>query len=91
MQSVKVNITINVKAAGGNLVVDTSGVPTEAEVGTPYSGALSVSGGVAPYAFSLSSGSLPDGVSLMSDGSLSGTPTVAGAFAFEVEVKDSSL
>lgn len=85
-----VNITISVAPGSSpDLTLDTSGVPTSATVGQPFSGALKVSGGTPPYSFSVSAGSLPDGVSLMSDGSFSGTPTVAGDFTFTVEVADS--
>jgi len=41
-----------------------SGNLLPANVGSPYNGTISVSGGKAPYVFSLSSGSLPGGLSL---------------------------
>jgi hypothetical protein len=47
------------------------------------------SGGTTPYSWSILSGSLPTGLSL-SSGSISGTPTAAGAFSFTVKVADSS-
>ena len=53
-----------------------------------YAGSLAVLGGTAPYAYSIVAGSLPPGVQLGSDGSLSGTPTVSGRFNFTVQVKD---
>ena len=88
--SVKINITINpVAGGGGSLTIDTTGVPTSGTVGSPFSGAIKVSGGTAPYTFALNGGALPDGVSLMSDGTLTGTPTAAGDFSFSVDVTDS--
>src|SRR5437763_8885930 len=57
-------------------------------VGSAYSATLSASGGTSPYSWSLSSGTLPTGLILSSSGTLSGTPTVAGAFPFTVTVKD---
>jgi hypothetical protein len=90
-RSVSLSITIS-QAEGGSgadLSIDTNGVPTSGQVGVPFSGSLAVSGGTAPYQFSLAGGALPDGVSLMSDGTLEGTPMVAGAFSFSIEVKDS--
>src|SRR5438477_448325 len=57
-------------------------------VGSAYSATLSASGGTSPYSWSVSSGTLPTGLSLSSSGTLSGTPTVAGAFPFTVAVKD---
>src|SRR3546814_477751 len=57
-------------------------------VGTAYAQTLSASGGTAPYTFSVTAGSLPAGLSLASDGTLSGTPTASGASAFTVEARD---
>jgi hypothetical protein len=54
-----------------------------------YQTTLSVTGGVPPYAWVLSSGALPAGVTLRSDGVLIGTPTASGTFSFGVRVTDS--
>jgi hypothetical protein len=57
--------------------------------GVFYSVPLQASGGTAPYKWSLSSGSLPDGLTLGSDGTLSGIAGGApGVFTFSVSVKD---
>jgi uncharacterized protein with beta-barrel porin domain len=58
--------------------------------GTPYSQALSASGGVEPYAWSLAGGSLPAGLALSAGGTLAGTPTVAGSFDFTVRATDAN-
>jgi large repetitive protein len=59
--------------------------------GAAFNQALSASGGNGPYTFSVSSGSLPAGISLNAGtGALSGTPTYAGAYSFTVQAKDSS-
>ncbi|WP_196804301.1 autotransporter domain-containing protein [Lysobacter sp. HA18] len=55
---------------------------------TAYSQALSASGGTAPYRFTISAGTLPTGLSVASNGGLSGTPTADGAFAFTVTATD---
>jgi uncharacterized repeat protein (TIGR02543 family) len=48
-------------------------------------------GGVAPFAYSVSSGTLPSGVSLdPSTGQLSGTPATAGNYTFTVRATDSN-
>src|SRR5436309_2720043 len=59
-------------------------------VSSAYSATLSASGGTSPYSWSVSSGTLPTGLSLSSSGALSGTPTVAGSFPFTVAVKDAA-
>ncbi|MGF6418916.1 outer membrane autotransporter protein [Stenotrophomonas sp. AN71] len=65
--------------------------PPAATVGVAYSQSLaSASGGVAPYSYAIASGSLPPGVTLASNGTLSGTPTAGGSFNFTVTVTDSS-
>jgi uncharacterized repeat protein (TIGR01451 family) len=63
--------------------------PTAGEVGVSYSQQPSLSGGTGPFVWSVSSGSLPAGVSLnATTGLLSGTPTAAGAFALSIQVSD---
>jgi hypothetical protein len=61
-----------------------AGVP-----GVPYRQLLIASGGVEPYTWSISVGSLPPGLSLTSDGIISGTPTTVGTSSFTVQVIDS--
>lgn len=57
-------------------------------VGFPYSANLTASGGYRPYSWTLSSGALPAGLRLDPSGSISGTPTAAGASGFGVTVTD---
>ncbi len=60
------------------------------EVGATYQAVgVAATGGVAPYTWSIASGELPDGVTLGSDGSVSGIPTSAGSFSFTIQVADS--
>lgn len=62
---------------------------TYGTVGQSYpSTTLSATGGKPSYTWSLVSGSLPPGLSL-SGGGISGTPTVAGTYAFTVRATDS--
>ncbi len=59
------------------------------EVGASYAAvALSATGGVQPYTWSISGGALPGGLSLSSDGNVTGTPTTSGSFHFTVQVAD---
>ena len=60
------------------------------EVGAAYGAiALSATGGAPPYAWSLGSGALPDGLMLGADGSVSGSPVTSGHFAFGIQAADS--
>ncbi len=51
---------------------------------------FSARGGTGPYAFSVSAGALPSGLSLASHGALQGAPTAIGSFGFDVRVTDST-
>jgi hypothetical protein len=68
--------------------ITTSSLP-DATVGSAYSQDLSASSGTSPYSWSVTSGSLPAGLSLASDGTISGTPASAGTSTFTVQVTDS--
>ena len=57
---------------------------------TVYGYTLTETGGTAPYTWSVSSGSLPAGISLSPAGTLSGTPTATGTFSFTVRVTDAN-
>jgi hypothetical protein len=60
------------------------------EVGVAYAPvALSATGGVQPYAWSIVAGALPSGLTIGSDGTVSGTPTSAGSFNFTIQAADS--
>jgi hypothetical protein len=59
------------------------------EVGVAYTPvALAATGGLQPYTWTVSTGALPDGLNLGSDGSVSGTPTRAGGFSFTIQLAD---
>ncbi|HEV8538089.1 MAG TPA: Ig domain-containing protein, partial [Bacteroidota bacterium] len=62
----------------------------EGTEGTAYNQTITASGGTAPYAFAVTSGSLPTGLSLSTGGLLAGTPTTAGTSNFTVTVTDDS-
>ena len=58
-------------------------------VGVPYEATISATGGIAPYSWRVSSGDLPDGVSLdFRTGALTGTPAFASDYVFTVQVVD---
>lgn len=55
----------------------------------PYSGTLSAVGGTSPRTWTIASGTLPTGITLGTDGTVSGTPTADGSFTFTARVTDS--
>ncbi len=70
------------------ITVSPSTLP-DGQVSVAYNQFIMASGGSTPYTFGVTSGSLPDGLTLGSNGTLSGTPTVANTFNFTVTATDS--
>ena len=62
-----------------------------ATVGVPYTYTLQATGGTPPYTYTVTAGSLPPGITMPSDGVISGTPTQPGASSFTATVTDSTL
>jgi hypothetical protein len=69
------------------VAIATTSLPNGA-VGVAYSQVLTATGGQAPFTWRLASGALPTGVGISAAGVLSGSPTVAGPFAFTLRVTD---
>jgi hypothetical protein len=86
-QTVTQSLTLTVDPAG--VVSITANLPDGTQ-GSWYDGFVSAVGGTGPYAWSVQSGSLPPGVTLDDDGSLSGTPTGQGTFNVTLQATDSS-
>jgi hypothetical protein len=82
----KVSITVNPAPA---LTIWTTSLPN-GTLGLPYSTKLQAFGGVSPYTWSVSSGSLPSWANLDSaSGIISGTPNASGTSIFTIKVSDS--
>ncbi len=62
---------------------------TTPTVGTAFSQTFTASGGLAPYTYSVGSGTLPAGLTLSSAGVLSGTPTSSSTATFSIVATDS--
>jgi hypothetical protein len=78
-------------ASGGGqtpLNLATRSLPSPAN-GQSYSAPLQAIGGTPPYAFSLTLGGLPTGLTLSQSGMISGTPSATGTFNFTIQVSDS--
>ena len=74
-----------------SLVITTTSPLPAGTVSAPYNRALTATGGVPPYTWSLTAGSLPAGLALnSSSGLISGTPTASGTTSFTAEVTDSA-
>jgi len=57
----------------------------------PYASALLATGGLPPYAYSITLGNLPTGLTLnIVTGTITGTPTASGLFSFTARVQDST-
>ena len=79
------SLTLNVAVAP----LTASGVALAgATINSVYSAQLSASGGAGAYAWALTAGTLPTGLTLSHQGLLSGTPTVAGISTFSATVTD---
>jgi len=73
-----------------SLTITTNSTLPAAVVGSPYSQTLAAAGGLLPYTWSVTTGSLPAGLALApSTGVLSGSPSTSGSFNFTVQVSDS--
>lgn len=69
------------------VMVTTTTLPL-AQATVAYTANVQASGGTSPYAWTLVSGTLPAGLTLASDGTISGTPTADAAYSFRVRVTD---
>ena len=73
------------------LAISTQPALPSGGVGTPYTQPLTAVGGTSPYAWLVSAGSLPAGLTLSpSSGTISGTPTSVGNFSFTIQVTDNN-
>src|SRR5204862_4616591 len=70
------------------LTVNPPSLPSGTQ-GTAYSQTISATGGFGSYSFAVTSGSLPNGLTLNA-GTLSGTPTLPGTFNFTITATDSN-
>ena len=71
-------------------LVLTAGSLPDGKTGILYTEVLETSGGIEPFFWSTTSGTLPDGLALSSSGVISGVPIDSGSYDFSVEVSDST-
>ena len=72
------------------LVITSVSPMVSGQQGVAYSQALTAVGGIAPYTWTIPSGSLPPGLNLSSLGDITGTPTTSGTCNFTAQVTDSA-
>lgn len=81
--------------------LDVGGVPVEFLPGNPFPNGLvadaytldlltKITGGTGPYTFTVVSGALPPGLTLLTNGEVHGTPTTAGDYSLIVQVTSSA-
>lgn len=85
-QTTTAALTLTIRAAAP--VITTTTLPN-GQVGSPYAGTISWSGGQSPYSVTIS-GALPPGLSSNGQGMISGTPTTRGSYTFTVVVNDAN-
>jgi hypothetical protein len=81
------NFTVTVTSS--SLAITTGFLPGTV-AGVAYNEALAATGGVTPYTWGITAGSLPSGLSLGSNGVISGTTSSVGSYTFTVQVTDSA-
>jgi hypothetical protein len=73
------------------LIITTAPTLPVGSAGVSYFASLSASGGTSPYSWTITSGALPAGVTLIaSTGAITGTPTSGGTFTFTAQATDSA-
>ncbi|MDR2528369.1 MAG: putative Ig domain-containing protein, partial [Synergistaceae bacterium] len=82
-ESVTKVLSITIASAGDELTITTTSL-LNGTVGTPYSAVLEAAGGSGVVIWTLDGGSLPLGLTLSSNGTISGTPAASGTANFTV-------
>ncbi len=85
----KATQTYNFTVNAASFVFTTTSLPA-ASVNANYSKQLATTGGTGASTFTVSSGSLPAGLSLSTSGVISGQPTVSGISSFTIKATDTA-
>ncbi len=88
--SVAAQADVTVTPQNSGALQITSGTYLQAQTESSFDLALAATGGTPPYRWSISSGQLPAGISLNTNGNLTGTPSHVGVFGFGLKVSDAA-
>ncbi|QWP75684.1 putative Ig domain-containing protein [Lysobacter sp. K5869] len=83
----RIDQSYTIVVAVPSIAIDPASLPN-GTAAVAYNQTFTASGGVAPYAFSLSAGALPVGMSMSSAGAISGIPRSDGNFSLTVQATD---
>ena len=78
-------LATNAQATSG---LTASAFSVNAALGEPFAYTLGASGGTGPYNFVIAGGALPPGLTLAANGTISGTPSSTGRYAFDYRITD---
>ena len=84
------SVTFTIRIASALKITTSPGALPDAIIGVPYSFSFQSSGGIIPVIWTLASGQLPTGLTVNSNGTLSGTPAATGSFTFMIQAGDAS-
>jgi PKD repeat protein len=87
--SLSKNFTLVISDTASPLTINTTSLPSGKQ-GQEYATQMIATGGAAPRTWTLTAGTVPDGVNIYDDGLIYGTPTNSGTFNFSVTVTDAS-
>lgn len=83
-------VTKSCQLSVAGVVITTTCPLDDGALNAAYSNQMQATGGTLPYTWSISAGSLPTGLSLATNGIISGTPTVAEVKTFTLHVVDAA-
>jgi hypothetical protein len=83
--------TFSLTISSGLVTITTTSPLLPAATNLGYLQTLAASGGNPPYTWSITSGTLPAGLTLSASGGITGTPTTAGTSTFTARVTDSTF
>jgi hypothetical protein len=85
----KATLAATLVISDGTVSITSPSLP-QGTINTAYSATFAATGGTPPYTWSIVTGTLPAGLTLSSNGTISGTPTTVGSSTILVKATDSA-